>query len=76
MLNLDKPAVMAKAEVQFIKFVIKPLWDAFYEFTGGAVKVATDNLENNLKKWEEMYDKAIAAEEAEKKEGEKSQNGQ
>lgn len=75
MLNLDKPSVMAKAEVQFIKFIIKPLWDTFNEFTGGALKIASDNLQDNLNKWEELYKKTSEEEEASKmKESKKGEN--
>ena len=79
MLNLDKPSVMAKAEMQFIKFIIKPLWDTFNEFIGGSLDIACENLQNNMNKWEEMYNKALQEEsnESEKpKENEKEKESE
>lgn len=59
MLNLDKPDVLAKGEMQFMKFIIKPVWLKLNEFTLDAMKIASDNIEKNIQRWEEKYNEAI-----------------
>mgnify|MGYP000991654420 CR=1 FL=1 len=67
MLNLDKPAVLAKSEINFVKFIVKPLWDTLNEFVSDAMKIASDNITDNMQHWETAYKNAIEEEEAEKK---------
>lgn len=67
MLNLDKKPHMAKNEFQFMQFVIKPLWVAFNDFTADAISVGVKNIENNIKRWEQIYKEALLEEEQMKK---------
>lgn len=59
MLNLDKPDVMAKNEIQFMKFVIKPMWVKCNELLKDGMKIASDNIEKNIQKWEEKSNKIV-----------------
>ena len=58
MLNLDNKAVMAKNELGFMQFIIKPLWVTFNEFTADAVSLSVKNIEANIKRWEEISKQA------------------
>ena len=59
MLNLDKPDIMAKNETQFMKVIVRPLWMKLNELLKDGMKVATDNIDKNIQKWEEKANKAI-----------------
>ena len=54
MKDLDKTHILAKAELGFIKFIQKPLWKVLNEFLGNNLKIQMDNIENNIKEWEEL----------------------
>lgn len=55
MLDLDKPAIMAKQEMQFIKVIQKPLWEKVNIFMEDKMKDAYANCEENIKEWEKIY---------------------
>ncbi len=57
---------MAKQEIAFISFMVKPLWELFNDFYAGAVNVATSNIESNLKEWNSIMEKALKELEEEK----------
>lgn len=57
MKGLDTPVIMAKNELSFIKFVIKPLWECMATFSHGGANVAVENVNTNLQKWEEYLKK-------------------
>lgn len=55
MLDLDKPAVMAKQEMQFIKVIQKPLWEKVNIFLEDRMKDAYNNCDENIKEWEKIF---------------------
>ena len=52
MVGLDKFDVMGKQEIDFMKFIIRPLWKVYNEYCGGAMGEAISNIETNIKEWE------------------------
>jgi len=60
---LDKPHVMAKQEIAFISFMIKPLWENFNSFFSGAMKKAVTNIESNIAQWKILLEDALKEEE-------------
>jgi len=63
MMNLEDPKVMAKNEIGFMKFVIKPLWETINEYTNGSMRIATVQVEENIRAWEKKLKEAESAEE-------------
>lgn len=61
--DLDKPHVMAKQEIAFISFMIKPLWENFNLFFSGAMKKAVTNIEENISQWKILLEEALLEEE-------------
>lgn len=57
MKDLNKSSVLAKAEIGFIKFVQKPIWNSINNFFDGNLSFALNNIEENIKKWEEIQQK-------------------
>jgi len=57
--DLNKPHVMAKQEIAFISFMIKPLWENLDKFFGGAMNVAVKNIDNNIREWKILLDSAL-----------------
>jgi len=57
--DLDKPHVMAKQEIAFVSFMIKPLWETFNQFSGEGMKIAVDNIDKNLKEWNVLLENAL-----------------
>ena len=56
---------MAKQEIAFISFMIKPLWENFDKFFGGSMRKAVDNIENNIQEWNKLREIAIKQKELE-----------
>jgi len=54
---------MAKQEIAFISFMIKPLWENFNLFFSGAMKKAVTNIEGNIAQWKIMLEDALKDEE-------------
>jgi len=50
---------MAKQEIAFISFMVKPLWELFNEFCLKSMDVATNNIDKNLKEWNVILEKAL-----------------
>lgn len=57
MQGLENPKVIAKSEIQFIKVIVKPLWESINKFTNGFFAEAIENLSNNEKRWGEKLEK-------------------
>jgi len=57
--DLDKRHIMAKQEIAFISFMVKPLWELFNEFCLKSMDVATNNIDKNLKEWNLILEKAL-----------------
>lgn len=58
MLNLEDPKIMAKNEIGFMKFVIKPLWETINDYTNGSMKIANIQVEKNIQDWERRLKEA------------------
>ena len=54
MMDLDKPEIMAKQEISFIKFIQKPLWESVNRFLEGYMSPALEDVEKNIKEWEKL----------------------
>jgi len=63
--DLNKPHVMAKQEIAFISFMIKPLWENLDKFFAGAMKVAVKNIDYNIKEWNILLESALKQKETE-----------
>lgn len=63
MMNLEDPKIMAKNEIGFMKFVIKPLWETVNDYTSWAMKIASDHVDANIHEWEKRLKEATEAEE-------------
>lgn len=57
MKDLDKVAVLAKAEIGFIKFVQRPVWNTVNIFFDNQLAFILGNIDDNIKKWEEILNK-------------------
>ena len=57
---------MAKQEIAFISFMVKPLWELFNDFCGGAMDIATFNIDKNIKEWNSIMEVALKELENEK----------
>ena len=57
--DLDKPHVMAKQEIAFVSFMIKPLWETFTLFFGEGMKIAVENIDKNLEEWNVLLEDAL-----------------
>lgn len=55
MLDLEKPAIMAKQEMQFIKVIQKPLWEKVNIFLEDTMKEAYNQCEENIQEWEKIF---------------------
>lgn len=56
---------MAKQEIAFISFMIKPLWENCNKFFGDSLKMAVDNIETNIQGWKKVLDNATKEKELE-----------
>lgn len=65
--DLDKQHIMAKQEISFISFVIKPLWEEYNKFTGGLCEMQLKHITENIKEWEKIRDAGLQEEEEKKK---------
>jgi len=54
--DLEMPQVMAKSEIGFVSFMVKPLWELFNEFTNNTCAIQVKNLELNIKEYEKIRD--------------------
>lgn len=52
MKNLDKIEVMSKAESNFLKVIVRPLWAIMNNFLEGEIKEVIDLLDQNIIEWE------------------------
>lgn len=59
---------MAKGEIGFISVIVKPLWETINKFCGFGFRKQVENVEKNLKYWQQ-----IKEEEEKKKEEENAQ---
>ena len=57
MLDLEKPEIMAKQEISFIKFIQQPLWVSVNRFLENYMAQALVDVENNIKEWEKLLQK-------------------
>lgn len=55
MKDLDQIAVMAKAEMGFIKMIVSPLWSLINMFMDNELENLITNLNKNAEKWEQIY---------------------
>eukprot|EP00331_Platyophrya_macrostoma_P030302 CAMPEP_0176443124 /NCGR_PEP_ID=MMETSP0127-20121128/22232_1 /TAXON_ID=938130 /ORGANISM="Platyophrya macrostoma, Strain WH" /LENGTH=556 /DNA_ID=CAMNT_0017828285 /DNA_START=20 /DNA_END=1690 /DNA_ORIENTATION=- len=62
MMNLQDPKIMAKNEIGFMKFVIKPLWETINEYTNMSMRLASVQVEDNIRGWEKKLKEAQDAE--------------
>ena len=60
--DLHKKHIMAKGEIGFISFVIKPMWESYHEFTGICEK-QVENIKKNLEEWEKIKEEGLREEE-------------
>ena len=63
MQGLDDPKVYFKNELGFNKFVVLPLWVCIDKWLNPHIKIAMDNLEYNVSRFQEEVDRANAASE-------------
>ena len=54
MMDLDRPEIMAKQEISFIKVIQKPLWESVNRFFEGFMAKALEDCEKNIKEWEKL----------------------
>lgn len=54
MMDLDKPEIMAKQEISFIKVIQKPLWESVNKFLEGYMSKELEECEKNIKEWEKI----------------------
>lgn len=54
MMDLDRPEIMAKQEISFIKVIQKPLWESVNIFLEGYMAGCLENCEKNIKEWEKI----------------------
>ena len=56
MKDLGKIEVLAKAEVGFLKAIVKPLWDILNSFLENNLDWAVKTLNDNLTQWNEIME--------------------
>ena len=56
MKDLEKPVVLAKAEIGFIKFIQRPIWSLINVFFGNRLHFIMQNIEENINLWEKLLD--------------------
>ena len=56
MLGLDKLDIMSKQEIDFIKFIVRPLWTVYNQYCTEAMSEAISNIEINIKEWEKIIE--------------------
>ncbi|CAD8073508.1 unnamed protein product [Paramecium primaurelia] len=54
MKDLDQLPIMAKSEVGFFKFIVRPLWSIMSKFTEDRLQQSVDNLEQTIVEWEKL----------------------
>ena len=59
MKDLDQRDVMAKAEMGFLKVIVQPLWIIMNNFLKNQVTDQVENISNNLKEWENIYNECL-----------------
>ena len=59
MRDLDKPAILAKAEIGFIKFIQRPIWNVLNIFFDCKIAFVMTNIDENIKKWESILEENI-----------------
>eukprot|EP00330_Aristerostoma_sp_ATCC50986_P006784 CAMPEP_0114597902 /NCGR_PEP_ID=MMETSP0125-20121206/20268_1 /TAXON_ID=485358 ORGANISM="Aristerostoma sp., Strain ATCC 50986" /NCGR_SAMPLE_ID=MMETSP0125 /ASSEMBLY_ACC=CAM_ASM_000245 /LENGTH=62 /DNA_ID=CAMNT_0001803089 /DNA_START=146 /DNA_END=334 /DNA_ORIENTATION=+ len=50
---------MAKQEISFISFVIKPLWETYNQFSKGACEEQINNIKKNIEEWEKLKQEGL-----------------
>jgi hypothetical protein len=56
MKDLGKIEILAKAEVGFLKAIVKPLWDILNSFLDNNLNWAVKTLNDNLAQWNEIME--------------------
>ncbi len=46
---------MAKAEMGFLKFIVRPLYGAICNFLDNKLKECVDNLDDNIVEWDKLF---------------------
>ena len=54
MKNLDKIDIMSKAESNFLKVIVRPLWSLLNSFLSGELTEAIKFLDDNIIEWEKI----------------------
>ncbi|CAD8077401.1 unnamed protein product [Paramecium sonneborni] len=54
MKDLDQLPIMAKSEVGFFKFIVRPLWSIMSKFAEDRLQQSVDNLEQTIVEWEKL----------------------
>lgn len=54
MLDLDRPNIMAKQEISFIRVIQKPLWEKVNIFLENQMSEAYNECDENIKQWEQI----------------------
>ena len=62
MRDLNKPAVLAKAEIGFIKFIQRPIWNTLNNFFDNKLDFIMNNIDGNVKNWENILEESLKAE--------------
>lgn len=56
MKGLDNMRNIAKQEIGFIKFIIRPLWGEVNNFMENALQECVDNVDENKSRWEALLE--------------------
>ena len=59
MKDLDQRDIMAKAEMGFLKVIVQPLWIIMNNFLKNQASEQVENISNNLKEWENIYNECM-----------------
>jgi len=54
--DLNIKAVMAKNEIGFMKFIVKPLWEALNSYLKDEIAVSVSNLVANVREWNNILE--------------------
>ncbi|CAK80218.1 unnamed protein product (macronuclear) [Paramecium tetraurelia] len=54
MKDLDQQPIMAKSEVGFFKFIVRPLWSIMSKFAEDRLQKSVENLEQTILEWEKL----------------------
>ena len=54
MKGLENETIMAKQEIGFLNFIIKPTFSLMNKFLEEKLQFTVDNIENNVLEWEKI----------------------